>query len=248
MPDKWIYFSPHFDDAALSVGGLIWEQVQQGNRVEIWTICGGKPETNLPLSSFAKSLHAKWKAEISPIQNRADEDALACQQLGAGYRHLSWPDCIYRINPHTNEPIVQVEEDLFKPFGDEEKNELSGILSSIDIPKNAQIVVPFGIGNHRDHTVVRAVAEEQFGEVWHYPDYPYIVQNQIKIADIVPPSSIAFKKTLSGKSLQVWKDAIGCYRTQLPVFWKNLHEMNVAINEYAYKIHIQHSDTILWKF
>jgi len=39
----WIYLSPHLDDAVLSCGGIIWQQVQSGHQVEIWTICAADP-------------------------------------------------------------------------------------------------------------------------------------------------------------------------------------------------------------
>jgi LmbE family N-acetylglucosaminyl deacetylase len=32
---RWIYLSPHFDDAVLSCGGLIFDQAQAGTPVEI---------------------------------------------------------------------------------------------------------------------------------------------------------------------------------------------------------------------
>jgi hypothetical protein len=40
---RWIYISPHLDDAALSAGGLIHEQTQAGLPVEIWTLMSGFP-------------------------------------------------------------------------------------------------------------------------------------------------------------------------------------------------------------
>src|SRR5690606_25674008 len=45
---RWIYLSPHLDDAALSAGGWIYDQVQAGNSVEIWNLmCGLPPTTEL---------------------------------------------------------------------------------------------------------------------------------------------------------------------------------------------------------
>jgi LmbE family N-acetylglucosaminyl deacetylase len=49
---RWIYLSPHFDDAVLSCGGLIFEQARQGIPIEIWTIFAGNPPPG-PLSMFA---------------------------------------------------------------------------------------------------------------------------------------------------------------------------------------------------
>jgi len=38
---RWIYLSPHFDDAVLSCGGLIFDQTCGGTAVEIWTVFAG---------------------------------------------------------------------------------------------------------------------------------------------------------------------------------------------------------------
>jgi LmbE family N-acetylglucosaminyl deacetylase len=40
---RWIYLSPHLDDAVFSAGGLIYEQTQAGIPVEIWTFMCGDP-------------------------------------------------------------------------------------------------------------------------------------------------------------------------------------------------------------
>ena len=56
---EWIYLSPHFDDIAYSCGGLVWEQVNSGQMVSIWTICAAYPPPG-PLSSFASILHERW--------------------------------------------------------------------------------------------------------------------------------------------------------------------------------------------
>src|SRR5512136_66244 len=58
-PMRWIYLSPHFDDAVLSCGGLIHEQACQGLQTEIWTIFAGDPPPG-PLSEFAQQTHVLW--------------------------------------------------------------------------------------------------------------------------------------------------------------------------------------------
>ena len=57
---RWIYLSPHFDDAVLSCGGLIWEQTQKGTQVEIWTINAGDP-VDEPGSAMIARVHAMWQ-------------------------------------------------------------------------------------------------------------------------------------------------------------------------------------------
>ena len=71
---RWIYISPHLDDAVLSAGGLIHDQAWDGNRVEIWTlVCGFPPEAEL--TPFAQVLHFQWgftSAEETVRSRRAD--------------------------------------------------------------------------------------------------------------------------------------------------------------------------------
>ena len=100
-----IYLSPHLDDVALSCGGLIWEQTQSGDSVEIWTICAGDPPQDR-LSPFAEELHQRWRVGHNAVDIRREEDIHSCRLLGAKYRHFEVPDAIYRIHPKTRNKIV----------------------------------------------------------------------------------------------------------------------------------------------
>lgn len=91
----WIYLSPHLDDVALSCGGLVWEQSQAGEQVEVWTVCAGDPPPG-PLSPFAEELHRRWKTGPEAAQPRREEDKRSLEFLGASPRHFPLPDCIYR--------------------------------------------------------------------------------------------------------------------------------------------------------
>ena len=91
----WVYLSPHLDDAALSCGGLIWEQAQAGAAVSVWTACAGDPPAGA-LSGFAEELHERWQTGREAVQLRREEDRAACAHMQAAYRHLPIPDGIYR--------------------------------------------------------------------------------------------------------------------------------------------------------
>ena len=116
---QWIYISPHLDDVALSCGGRVWEQAQEGDHASIWTICAGDPPQG-PLSPFAQSLHDRWETGREAIAQRREEDILSCRQLGASYRHFDVPDCIYRRSgaPFESSPgssgfLYATEESIF---------------------------------------------------------------------------------------------------------------------------------------
>ena len=87
---RWIYLSPHFDDAVLSCGGLIWEQAKKGKAVEIWTICAGDAPPGL-LSPLARECHQLWGVP-SPellVPTRRIENLEAAVTLGASTVKLS---------------------------------------------------------------------------------------------------------------------------------------------------------------
>ena len=94
---RWIYLSPHLDDAVLSAGGLIHDQAKSGIPVEIWTFMSGYPPEG-EFSQFAELQHHMWgfpSAEAA-VSTRREEDERAAAIVGASAVHLDFLDCIYR--------------------------------------------------------------------------------------------------------------------------------------------------------
>jgi LmbE family N-acetylglucosaminyl deacetylase len=117
---RWIYLSPHLDDVVLSSGGLVWEQTQAAEPVEVWTIFAGDPPPP-PYTPFAAELHARWGTPgSSAAAVRRSEDVDACLVLGAKVRHGELPDCIYRRLQGSQQPVIRERDDLFKPYPPEE--------------------------------------------------------------------------------------------------------------------------------
>ncbi|MGZ9225622.1 MAG: PIG-L family deacetylase, partial [Anaerolineales bacterium] len=97
---RWIYLSPHLDDAVLSAGGLIYEQTKSGLPVEIWTFMCGYP-LDLPeaeYSTYAQLQHTQWgfSSAQEGIRIRREEDQSAAARVGASVLHFDFLDCIYR--------------------------------------------------------------------------------------------------------------------------------------------------------
>ena len=92
---RWIYLSPHLDDAVLSAGGLIHGQTQAGLPVEIWTfMCGYPPEGEY--SQIAQNLHKMWgfNSAEEVVRGRRVEDINAASIVGATALHFDFLDCI----------------------------------------------------------------------------------------------------------------------------------------------------------
>jgi LmbE family N-acetylglucosaminyl deacetylase len=229
----WIYFSPHLDDATLSCGGLIWEQVQAGARVSVWTICAGLIPPR-PLSPFAQELHARWQTGPEAVQLRREEDRLAAGRLGAARLYLDIPDCIYRFRhlPEGEQPLIQGEVDLQKA---EPESDLVAHLAQVfreTLPAGAKAVCPMALGGHIDHRLTRAAAELSSLPLDYYADYPYVLRSAPELAQM---ELGVWKRTpapISAPALTAWLEAIADYPSQLSTFWSGLEEMRLAVQNY----------------
>jgi LmbE family N-acetylglucosaminyl deacetylase len=191
---RWIYLSPHLDDAAFSCGGLLWEQAQAGCDVQIWTVCAGDPPAG-SLSPFANSLHARWGSEADSGQVRREEDLRASDILGSKAVHLPIPDCIYRREKGTGNYLYDSEESLFAelhPSEDELVHSLSRILETAvpaDGAGDVNLVCPLALGGHVDHQLTRAAAghvhcSPPVCTTWYYADFPYVLEDSTLLAEL----------------------------------------------------------------
>lgn len=232
----WIYLSPHLDDAVYSCGGLIWEQVHTGETVEIWTICAGDPPPT-PFSDFVIAIHRRWGTGDHSMSARRREDIAACQLLGAKPVHFDIPDCIYRRNPLTGEPIIQYEEDLWQPTLPVEYPLLEQIRRQIQsrLPAGAKLVSPLGMGGHMDHHLVRTALERIGQPLYYYADYPYAADENVKIEDWLCGASTPMNQTISQAALEAWQEAVAAYQSQISTFWGGISELRSALEAYLRK-------------
>ncbi len=239
---KWIYLSPHLDDAALSCGGLLWEQSQAGYDVAIWSICAGDPPPGR-LSPFAQSLHERWGTGPRSAADRRAEDRAACRILGASPRHFPNPDCIYRRDPQSGEPLYTTEQALFGPIDPGETGlveELSRTLAR-ELGSADNLVCPLGLGGHVDHRLTRAAVERLYARkeaetpdspaLWYYADFPYV---QREGADQRPDAGLeAVVFPVSPTGLRAWQTAVAAHSSQISTFWKNREAMRAEMSAYC---------------
>jgi LmbE family N-acetylglucosaminyl deacetylase len=250
----WVYLSPHFDDIALSCGGLVWSQAQAGDQVSVWTVCAGKTPPDLlkkseSLSPFAASLHQRWQVGQEAVEIRRREDSASCQTMGAAHRHLPLPDCIYRqagrdywatrrraAKAQASAPFLyDSEQALFGSLHHAEQPlvEQLGRFLAQEVPEQAQVVCPLALGGHVDHRLARAAAEQSGRRLLYYADYPYVLQ-QIETLDTL--QGAGWKKhltLLSPEALQAWQASIASHASQISTFWPNLEVMAQEIDRYG---------------
>jgi LmbE family N-acetylglucosaminyl deacetylase len=240
----WIYLSPHFDDVALSCGGLAWEQAQAGNRLSIWTVCAGEPPDE-ELSPFAQELQARWGIASNAAFQRSQEDITSCLRLGATYLHLSIPDCIYRKDSATGKFMYASEMSLNGELhaGDHPTIEAVYIQLAHNLEEGAILVCPLALGKHVDHQLTRAAAEALHRPVWYYADYPYALRDQPPGEHVTPDEWTSQSFEISQEGITAWQEAVAAHASQISTFWRDIDEMKQAILDYTH----QEGGVRLWR-
>lgn len=228
---RWIYLSPHLDDAALSAGGWIYDQTQAGDPVEIWTILCGYPPTK-DLSIFAQYLHHQWgmasAKQVVSGRRREDKDAAAI--LGAKTRHFDFLDCIYRQDKNGDWLYFDIFVEPLPGEADLPARIASAI--SARLKPDDKLICQFGVGKHVDHVTVRRAAE-MLGRPLHYvADIPYYFNTPEHLA----PNTAGMKKKVervSRAGLSAWKEAVLAYESQISMLFKSPRVMRGQINHFV---------------
>ncbi len=238
-----VYLSPHLDDAVLSCGGLIHQQVASGQRPLVVTLFAGRPPTDVELSAFARSLHARWGDPEDVITVRWAEDQAAMAALGADYLRLNYLDCIYRGR---EQRYYASEEAIFGQVHPADENlptELAAVLTEF-IPRRDGVTLyaPLTVGNHVDHQLTFAAALIMKGQGWQirlYEDYPYAEGEGALSAALTARDVGHWQMTtipLTEEDLTAKIRAIACYQSQLEMLFGSAEAMPGQVREYVTRV------------
>ncbi len=225
-----IFLSPHYDDAALSCGGLLAQISAAGGRTAVATIFGGKPDYDR-LSPFARMIHSRPLAGEDPIDQRRAEERHALALLGAESWQGDYWDCIYRQDAAQARWLYASEAALFGPVDPADGPLVDALAQRLaalaPLPEQRLFYAPLAIGNHVDHQIVQrsaAILHDRGYTVRFYEDYPYVVRDptgleaslaRLAARDRWQPHLVA----LSQADLQGKIDAVLAYVSQLGVLF-----------------------------
>ena len=232
-PSKWIFLSPHLDDVVLSCGGLIYDLSKKNASIEIWTLCAGDPDPLL-IPQFAWQLHQRWQTGADAVAIRRDEDRSSCRWINAVPIHFNFLDCIYRRSPGSGEAIILQNEDLFTPVSADEEYLLVEVQNFLErsLPTDARLVVPLGLGSHKDHELTRLAAERLPRDLYYYADYPYAVLPEAQIEKFLPAPCEIFTFPISRNGVAAWQNAVSEHKSQISTFWGGVEDMKTKILQY----------------
>ncbi len=225
---RWIYLSPHFDDAVLSCGGLIFEQSRQGLPVEIWTIfAGDAPEGSL--SPLALRCHVDWGIPDPHdlVAARRDEDQAAAAIVGAETVHFSLPDCIYRRSAQGESLYPEQVFVPIHPFDLGLDADIAAVLAAELVPEDI-LVAPLAIGQHVDHRLARMAAERLARPLRYYADIPYVLRQP----ELLAPATQGMQSErypVSEEGLQAWASGSASYQTQMVMVFETEAKMRAAL-------------------
>jgi LmbE family N-acetylglucosaminyl deacetylase len=196
--------SPHPDDAAFSVGGLLHRRCFSS--ATIVTIFG---KTNfLGVAGFQSEWH-----EATGTRKREDE----------AFARLVGATLIYRCHPEAALRVAPCEDVIFNPATDPLcPPGLADDLAEILVEKTPDLILaPLGLGGHIDHLLVRSIApclaETCGAALGYYEDLPYAGRIPLpKILGLVSEvnSELAPIKVNLAGSLQSKLKSLSVYQTQ----------------------------------
>jgi len=228
---RWIYLSPHFDDAVLSCGGLIFDQVHGGKTVEIWTIFAGFPPPG-PLSEFATVNHKLWGLATGEgtVSMRRAEDEAAAAIVGADLVHFDIPDAIYRRSRAGEYLYTQTIMTPPQPADRGMPRRIATVLKS-ELREDDTLACPLALGGHVDHILVRRAAESLRRPLHYYADIPYLLNNLLTL----PPAVVSLDSDLfkvSSAGLETWLTGVAAYRSQVNSLFTGEGSLFEAIRAY----------------
>ena len=240
------FLSPHYDDIALSCGGLATQAAARGVPATVEVIFGEEPDAGAPLTDFAEELHTAWGLSADQvIAGRRAEEATAAAVMGTTTANLPFQDCIYRGAQYLS------NEDLFGTPTDAESDLPARIIGSLGLPErpdgSIRLYAPLAVGTHVDHQHAfnAGVQLARAGwDVWFYEDLPYALMPGAldrRLANL--PAGVELEPAAIVPVGNAWDakiDAIFAYPSQLETIFTHYvgvgasrDKVDAAMREYA---------------
>ena len=247
-PQLAIFLSPHFDDIALSCGGIAAHLARRGARCIGLTIFSAPAPGDAPISDYMKDMHGKWEsasgqgtATINEV--RREEERAAMRLLNLQPVWLDIPDAPYRRSAF-GEHFYTSDEHLFGKVAPEERtslvpritDEIRMVVRESGARGRVRVFAPLGVGHHVDHQLVFWAARRLGPRcgVLFYEDYPYAAipgSVEARIAGLGLPTEA--RLTPISELIGIKIAAITRYKSQLDVLFGSSADMPAAVRSYA---------------
>jgi LmbE family N-acetylglucosaminyl deacetylase len=174
-----VVFSPHPDDAVLSLGPYIAGERRRGIAVTVVTVFsrGGRPG---PGRAQDEPADRAWAGRYLDGRRRAREDRDACRALGA--RHLAQGQTDAAARRDARGAAIYAAEAALRrappPADEPHRAAAHAAMDRLTQRLPGRLFFPLGIGGHVDHGIVAgylAARPRLWERAWLYEDLPYAV-------------------------------------------------------------------------
>jgi LmbE family N-acetylglucosaminyl deacetylase len=215
-------FSPHFDDAVLSVGQHILDWQKTGYQVDVITVFTEFKSKNLSADAqkILRESGAKSSSDLQKIRSKEDQQAMKILHP-TQYQWLKCTDAAFR--EQSGQPVYASLEKLFSGVIKDDGDWINSLKSTISkvLKRESIIILPFGIGRHADHLIVRNVVQQLVPaeRTRFYYDMPY----SFELYNWQIPHILSFlEKNWTMKwSTRKKLEMVNIYQSQVPVLFRS---------------------------
>jgi LmbE family N-acetylglucosaminyl deacetylase len=241
---RLLAISPHLDDVALSVGGIVARTVENGADVFVATVFTADAPPPGVSSPVIEELNKHWNLGPSPIAFRRGEDVAAVNVLGARFVHGGLLDAIYRTDRERN-CLYPTRTGIFS--GPSPEDDIFPALNKLftnwieDLQPDC-ILCPLAVGRHVDHVITsdsfRTHALDRNLNVFLYEDFPYSTgrfppgfPDTVEAALRRTRWTVTYPETVS-VDVSAKIDAILKYDSQINELFANAEELQMVLKRY----------------
>jgi len=214
-----VAISPHLDDAAFSVGGLLAARARAGHRVTIVTCFTGNVAQPTGFA-LACQLDKGLDADVDYMALRRAEDVAACAVIGAQAIHLPLLEAPHRGYASAPELFAARRDDdtMLAPLTVALSRQIAALAPDV-------LLGPLAIGDHVDHWLVRDVLTAIEARALLWEDWPYLTRAARR-----PTGSPALHHNLSDEDRAARVAMCAAYASQLGFQFGSLAAMTDAID------------------
>ncbi|MDO8583094.1 MAG: PIG-L family deacetylase [bacterium] len=173
----FLIFSPHLDDAALSMGSLLTDLARLNKDIKIVSLFTSGSSL---YTSFNDRLLKQARVETAEeyFLARRDEDVKAIKEIGnMSVLHLGLVDAAWRANKDKKPFYPKKIIGNIHPEDDEVLSLIEQQINKLDYDRSTTAIFsPLARGRHVDHQIVRNAVTKIFPQVIYYSDFPYVNQ------------------------------------------------------------------------
>lgn len=213
-----VAISPHLDDAAFSVGGLLAARARAGDRITILTCFTGNVARPTGFA-LACQLDKGLAPDVDYMALRRAEDHAACAVIGADAIHLPLLEAPHRAYASAPELFGPRREDdgMLGPLATMLDEHLQTLRPDL-------LLGPLAVGDHVDHWLVRDALRAIGRPVLLWEDWPYLTR-----ATTRPVEPVRHRHPLDAADRADRIAMCAAYTSQLGFQFGSLEAMTAAI-------------------